>query len=74
MVTGKIKEVIVREKDLVISYTNDEYPLGSGYQLLIQKHELLGFPFVGESIQVETDSTNEVITVTIEEKVILNRS
>ena len=73
MIKGRIKNIIVREQDILIDYTNNEYPLASGHQLMIGREELLGFPFVGSSIEVKTDETNRVIHVLVNGKTILQR-
>lgn len=73
MFIGKIKEVIVRERDIIINYISNEFPNSSGCSIIIQKDELLGFPFVGQPIQVETDNTNTVTRVIVNNKIILQR-
>lgn len=71
---GKIKEIIVREGDMVISYTDEKYPNASGYQLLINKNELMSFPFVNERIEVFIDNTNTVRIVFVDYKLTLIRA
>lgn len=71
MFIGKIKEVKVRETDIVIDYI--EFPNSSGCSIIIQKDELLGLPFRNEQIQVETDNTNTVTRVIVNNKIILQR-
>lgn len=73
MKRGQIKDIIVRSDDILINYTDDRFPLASGWQILIGKDELLGLPFAGESIEVETTDTGSVIHVSVGGKTILKR-
>lgn len=68
---GIITDVVVREHDILINYV--EYPDTLRLQVRIGEDELLGYPFIGNSIQVITSTTNRVLSVVVNDKTILNR-
>jgi len=68
--TGKIKNIKCRKKDVVISYTSNVYPNSSGYEVYIEYKDIIGEFQVGDLIQVNTDNTNEVCQVFVNNKLI----